>query len=132
MASALGMKSGIVASTVSYGINSVQERLIAAMGVICCDMEAAPEASILLQTGTNFIVIKVISNGIFPGNPSRMEQEYKENKAQGKSILCLTVFSVKDRCRHPGQADPVLSWKDLRRFVNHSTSLVIPTSDDLE
>jgi len=88
----LGVKEGILGSQISYSVNDLQSTLMNVVGICCLDMEAASEAEILHQTGTNFIALKVISNGIYPGNPSKMEQDYSLHKAEvsAKGILVLS------------------------------------------
>ena len=43
-------------------------------------MEAASEAQIFNQMKCNFIAMKVISNGVYPGDPKKMESEYHDNR----------------------------------------------------
>eukprot|EP01129_Flabellula_baltica_P005381 TRINITY_DN1949_c1_g1_i4.p1 TRINITY_DN1949_c1_g1~~TRINITY_DN1949_c1_g1_i4.p1 ORF type:complete len:112 (-),score=18.99 TRINITY_DN1949_c1_g1_i4:57-392(-) len=92
LAKALNLKEGIVGSQGSYQVSDIQCKLINIVGVVALDMEAASEAQILQQTGTNFLALKVISNGVYPGEPIRMEKEYVENKllVSEKSIAVLT------------------------------------------
>ena len=52
------------------------------MGVACLDREAAPIAQILNQAGVNMIALKVISNGVYPAEPKRMEAEYHDNREE--------------------------------------------------
>lgn len=73
MSGALGLKTGILASQIGYSVTALQEDIIGKTGVACLDMEAAPIAQILNQAGVNLIAIKVISNGVYPGEPKRME-----------------------------------------------------------
>lgn len=45
-------------------------------------MEAGPIAQILNQTRTNFAALKVISNGVYPGEPRKMEAEYHDHREE--------------------------------------------------
>ena len=91
---ALGLRQGLVGSQVSYEISQVQGQLMKRLGVVALDMEAAAEAQILMQTGTNFLAIKVISNGIYPGEADRMESEYQAHKATVSAKAVLTLERV--------------------------------------
>jgi len=85
---------GIVGSQVNYSVSPVQVELINMLGVAGLDMEAASESQILLQTETNFIALKAISNFIYPGEPMKMEEEYVVHKAEVsiKSLIFLEKF----------------------------------------
>eukprot|EP01084_Bolivina_argentea_P307093 530734_1 len=76
----LGLCCGIIGSQVSYGVSKLQSEMIRNAKIIACDMECAPIAQILNQTGINYIVLKVISNGIYPGDSSKNESEYYMNR----------------------------------------------------
>ena len=80
LAKDLGLVKGVIASQIGYMINGFQSELIGNANIVALDMECAPIAQILNQTGINFIALKVVSNGIYPGNPSKMEEEYHENR----------------------------------------------------
>lgn len=82
MASALGLKVGTLASQVSYSVTPLQEHIIKRTGITCLDMEAAPISQVLNQAGVNLIALKVISNGVYPGNPKHMEAEYHDNREE--------------------------------------------------
>ena len=82
MSEALGLKTGILASQIGYSVTALQEDIIGKTGVACLDMEAAPIAQILNQAGVNLIALKVISNGVYPGEPKRMEAEYHDNREE--------------------------------------------------
>ncbi len=81
MDQALGLRKGLIGSQVGYEVGEVQVHLMEKLGVAALDMEAAAIAQILMQTGTNFIAVKVISNGIYPDDAARMEAEYQTHKA---------------------------------------------------
>ena len=82
MASALGLKTGVLASQIGYSVTALQEDIIEKTAVACLDMEAAPIAQILNQAQVNMIALKVISNGVYPGEPKRMEAEYHDNREE--------------------------------------------------
>eukprot|EP01126_Amoeba_proteus_P037193 TRINITY_DN3824_c0_g1_i4.p1 TRINITY_DN3824_c0_g1~~TRINITY_DN3824_c0_g1_i4.p1 ORF type:complete len:303 (-),score=56.10 TRINITY_DN3824_c0_g1_i4:104-1012(-) len=90
----LGLKQGLLGSQISYNIGSEQEELIRILNVACLDMEGAPEAQICDCTRTNFIAMKVISNGVYPSDSKRMEQEYIANKLRvsTKAVEVLSSF----------------------------------------
>ena len=75
------LRKGLIGSQVGYEVGEVQVHLMEKLGVAALDMEAAAIAQILMQTGTNFIAVKVISNGIYPDDAARMEAEYQTHKA---------------------------------------------------
>jgi len=87
----LGLREGIVGSQGSYDITEVQVELMKLLKVLCLDMEAASESMILQQTGVNFMALKVVSNGIYPGDGKRMEDEYvihrEEVSKRGVTVL---------------------------------------------
>ena len=76
------MGAGILASQIGYSVTALQEDIIDKVGVACLDMEAAPIAQILNQAGVNMIALKVISNGVYPAEPKRMEAEYHDNREE--------------------------------------------------
>lgn len=80
--SALSLKGGAVASQIGYQVSPLQEEIIDKMGIACLDMEGAPIAQICNQAGVNLLVMKVISNGVYPGEPKRMESEYHLNREE--------------------------------------------------
>uniref|UniRef100_A0A7S4PLK9 EF-hand domain-containing protein n=1 Tax=Paramoeba aestuarina TaxID=180227 RepID=A0A7S4PLK9_9EUKA len=82
LAAKLGLYEGLVGSQISYNITELQENLIDILGICAIDMEAAPEAQIAMQIPLNFIAIKVVSNGIYPGDGAKMEKEYVDHKLQ--------------------------------------------------
>jgi nucleoside phosphorylase len=94
LTNALGFVRGIVGSQVNYSVNEFQAELIKLINVSCLDMEAASEAQILQQIGVNFLVVKVISNFVYPGEPHKMEDEYVLHKAEvsSKSITGLDAL----------------------------------------
>ena len=59
-------------------------------------MEAAPIAQILNQVRVNFIAIKVISNGVYPGEPKRMEAEYHDNREEVSRAASAALQKVLD------------------------------------
>ena len=59
-------------------------------------MEAAPIAQILNQVRVNFIAIKVISNGVYPGEPKRMEAEYHDNREEVSRAASTALRKVLD------------------------------------
>eukprot|EP01043_Picozoa_sp_COSAG02_P073824 COSAG02_NODE_14520_length_1263_cov_1.316151_2_plen_102_part_00 len=74
--------AGILASQIGYSVTALQEDIINKVGVACLDMEAAPIAQILNQAGVNMMALKVISNGVYPAEPKRMEAEYHDNREE--------------------------------------------------
>lgn len=78
----LNLQSGVVGSQLSYTLNEHHIKLIKKLDIRALDMEAAPIAQIFNQTGINFMILKVISNGVYPDNPEKMEQEYLENREE--------------------------------------------------
>ena len=57
-------------------------------------MEAAPIAQILNQVGVNFLAMKVISNGVFPGEPKRMEAEYHDNRGEVSRTATIALRKI--------------------------------------
>lgn len=96
LAEAAELKHGTLASQIGYGINALQEAIIDEVSVACLDMEAAPIAQILNQAETNLIAIKVISNGVYPGEPKRMEAEYHDNREEVSKNATKTLGLVLD------------------------------------
>ncbi len=91
------LKEGIIASQIAYAISPSHKQIIDRFNIKALDMEAAAEAEVFNKTQTNFIAIKVISNGIYPDDPSRMEEEYLQNRtmvsSNGAEILrCALHF----------------------------------------
>eukprot|EP01062_Namystynia_karyoxenos_P011333 TRINITY_DN14053_c0_g2_i1.p1 TRINITY_DN14053_c0_g2~~TRINITY_DN14053_c0_g2_i1.p1 ORF type:complete len:492 (+),score=151.20 TRINITY_DN14053_c0_g2_i1:104-1579(+) len=82
MAKELGLVRGTVASQIGYAVTEMQERLIDKVGIACLDMEAASIAEVMNQTGNNMIALKVISNGVYPGEPRKMEAEYHDYREE--------------------------------------------------
>eukprot|EP00666_Eupelagonemidae_sp_cell4sb_P010898 gene10898-17355_t len=82
MVDELGLVTGPIASQIGYSVSEVQERIIERAGVFGLDMECAPIAQIVNQTGVNMIAVKVVSNGVYPGEPKKMESEYHDNRAE--------------------------------------------------
>ena len=68
------------ASQTSYTVPPLSMEKIKSHRIACLDMEAASEAQIFNQMKCNFIAMKVISNGVYPGDPKRMESEYHDNR----------------------------------------------------
>ncbi len=96
MSEALGLKRGIVASQIGYSVNELQVDIIHKTGIACLDMEAAAIAQILNQTGVNLIALKVISNGVYPGEPNRMEAEYHDNRKEVSRMATKALRDVLD------------------------------------
>jgi nucleoside phosphorylase len=99
----LNMRTGLLGSQMSYGIDDVQVNLIDTLGILFLDMEAAAEAEICHQTKTNFITLKMISNGVYPGNPTRMEEDYVSHKAEvsrkgTEALSALLQYFVGKKC----------------------------------
>jgi len=76
------LKAGVVASQIGYTVSSDNECIIKETGIACLDMEAASEAQILGQAQVNFLALKCISNGVYPGEPHLMEKEYHDNREE--------------------------------------------------
>merc|ERR1719242_264205 len=75
-----GLIKGVLASQIGYMVSPFQVEMIGNANIIALDMECAPIAQILNQTEIDFFALKVISNGIYPGNPELMESEYHDNR----------------------------------------------------
>merc|ERR1712228_2664 len=80
MCTDLNLIKGVIGSQVGYMVNEFQAEMIGNANIMALDMECAPIAQILNQTGINMIVLKVISNGVYPGDPKRHENEYHKNR----------------------------------------------------
>jgi nucleoside phosphorylase len=85
---------GIVGSQINYSVNEVQTELIKIINVVCLDMEAASLAGILQQVGINFLVVKAISNFVYPGEPHKMEDEYVQHKAEVSQASIIALSSL--------------------------------------
>jgi len=85
---------GIVGSQINYSVNEVQAELIKIIDVVCLDMEAASLAGILQQVGVNFLVVKAISNFVYPGEPHKMEDEYVDHKAEVSAAGLVALSSL--------------------------------------
>eukprot|EP01084_Bolivina_argentea_P114604 204000_1 len=96
MAKDLGLTKGVIGSQIGYMITEFQTEMIANTDIIALDMECAPIAQILNQTKINFIALKVISNGIYPGNPEKMESEYHDNREMVSKKATETLVNVID------------------------------------
>jgi hypothetical protein len=94
--SQLGLVPVALASQIGYSVTPLQEDIIGANGVGCLDMEAAPIAQILNQARTHFLAIKVISNGVYPGEPKRMEAEYHDNRVEVSRTATRVVRQTLD------------------------------------
>jgi hypothetical protein len=46
---------------------------------------------ILNQASVNMIALKVISNGVYPGEPKRMEAEYHDNREEVRTLMLRYV-----------------------------------------
>jgi len=93
------VKFAPVASQISYAVSQLSMEKINALNVACLDMECASEAQILNQMRTNFIAMKVISNGVYPGEPKRMESEYHDNRdtvSQTATEVLMVLFEFLD------------------------------------
>lgn len=97
----LGLVKGVVGSQIGYMITGFQSELIGNANIIALDMECAPIAQILNQTGVYFLALKVISNGIYPGNPEKMESEYHDNREmvskKATEILVKVIDYLNDK-----------------------------------
>jgi nucleoside phosphorylase len=82
LAKECGLVEGTVASQIGYAISDLQYTIIRSAEVSCLDMEAAPIAQVLNQCKVNFICLKCISNGVYPGEPEKMEHEYHEHREE--------------------------------------------------
>jgi len=80
MVDACGLKSAVMGSQISYQLTKYHVHVINECKIECLDMECAPIAQILNQVGIPLLIVKVVSNGIYPDNPDKMEQEYKDNR----------------------------------------------------
>jgi nucleoside phosphorylase len=90
----LGLVKALLGSQISYIVTAPQVHLIDTLGIAALDMEAAPEAEIAMQVGLNFVAIKMISNGVYPENASRMEEEYTEHRATVSANGLRTLRAV--------------------------------------
>ena len=87
------------ASQISYTVPQLSVEKIKTHHIACLDMEAASEAQILNQMKCNFIAVKVISNGVYPGDPKRMEAEYHDNRelvSKKATEVLLALFRFLD------------------------------------
>jgi nucleoside phosphorylase len=95
----LNLVEGLLGSQISYTVTPGQVHLMNTLGVVALDMEAAPEAQIASQTGLNFMALKMVSNGVHPGDGDRMEAEYREHKARVSAAGVQTLSAVLDYFR---------------------------------
>ena len=89
-----------------------QVELIGNANIVALDMECAPIAQILNQTGIDFFALKVISNGIYPGNPELMESEYNDNREMVSRKATEVLTKVIDYL--DGKTKFVLSPKSVK------------------
>eukprot|EP00928_Gymnodinium_smaydae_P087752 TRINITY_DN71977_c0_g1_i1.p1 TRINITY_DN71977_c0_g1~~TRINITY_DN71977_c0_g1_i1.p1 ORF type:complete len:387 (+),score=56.48 TRINITY_DN71977_c0_g1_i1:52-1212(+) len=80
MARELGLHQGPIASQIGYSVTQLQLEIIKNAGVDCLDMEAASIAQVLNQAHINMMALKVVSNGVYAGDPARMEREYHDHR----------------------------------------------------
>eukprot|EP01083_Nonionella_stella_P002062 5924_1 len=92
----LGLTKGIIGSQIGYIVTQFQTQMISNTNIIALDMESAPIAQILNQTRVNFFALKVISNGIYPENPEKMESEYHDNMDMVSKKATETLVNVID------------------------------------
>lgn len=85
-----------LASQIGYGVSNLQEQIIAQQGLAALDMECASVAQVLNQAGVNYLAMKVISNGVYPGEPQRMELEYMDNKAGVSASATVALRKLLD------------------------------------
>ena len=104
MASSLGLRTGTLASQIGYAVTPLQEEIMSKAQVVCLDMEAAPIAQILGQVGVPFLAIKVVSNGVYPGEPQRMELEYHDNREEVSHAATAALTAVLDYIARGGSA----------------------------
>ena len=76
----INIKTGLIGSQIGYKIYNLQEKILNEINIACLNMEAGPESQIFSQTKMNIMPVKVISNGIYPKNPQKMESEYIQNR----------------------------------------------------
>ena len=90
------MVKGVIASQIGYAITPLQKEIIASARVAALDMEAASISQVLNQCKVNLIAIKVVSNGVYPGDPGRMEAEYHDNRDEVSRTATATLRKVLD------------------------------------
>jgi len=104
MAKEVGLVEGVLGSQIGYIVTPFQVELCNNAHIIALDMECAPIAQILNQTGVAFLALKVISNGIYPGKPERMEAEYHENREmvskKATEVLSKVIEFLNGRCNN--------------------------------
>lgn len=61
-------------------VTKFHQKIIEKLDIVCLDMECASIANILEKVGINFMVVKVISNGVYPEDLVKQEKEYAENR----------------------------------------------------
>mmetsp|Transcript_38266 Transcript_38266/g.96270 ORF Transcript_38266/g.96270 Transcript_38266/m.96270 type:complete len:617 (+) Transcript_38266:160-2010(+) len=105
---------GTVGSQMGYTVTETQNEVMKTAGALVLDMEAAAISQILMQTKTNLVLLKVISNGIYPEDAIWQEEEYLDNRdwvscAASQYLLNMlnyvadkTVEKVRAPCRYKG------------------------------
>eukprot|EP01063_Lacrimia_lanifica_P025011 TRINITY_DN3280_c1_g1_i5.p1 TRINITY_DN3280_c1_g1~~TRINITY_DN3280_c1_g1_i5.p1 ORF type:complete len:356 (+),score=153.89 TRINITY_DN3280_c1_g1_i5:719-1786(+) len=90
----LGLREGLLGVQINYTVTKVHTHLIDCLGLYAIDMESASEAQILMQTKTNFMALKVVSNGVFPGDGARMEADYVKHKEMVSKKAAVVLSDV--------------------------------------
>lgn len=88
------LASGPVGSKIGYVVNPIQEKIMDKLGVVCLDMESASICQILNQTEVPLLILKVVTNGVYPHDTPRMEMEYKENISDASSEGAKTLSKI--------------------------------------
>lgn len=93
-----GLRRGNCGSQFSYKVSEVGRQLIGEkeLDIRVTDMETAAEAQVFRLAEINFMAFKVISNGVYPYDPSRQEKEYGEWKAQASEKASKDLFRILD------------------------------------
>ena len=99
IASSLNLVEGILGSQSNYNVSDLHVTLMDVLEVCAVDMEAASEAQIAEQIGLNFLAVKVISNGIYPGDGLRMEEEYVKHKKEVSMKALASLSAILDYLR---------------------------------
>lgn len=113
-----GLIRGVVASQIGYMVSEFQVEMIGNANIVALDMECAPIAQILNQTEIDFFALKVISNGIYPGNPELMESQYHDNR----EMVSKTATEVLSKVIHylDGKTKAMLSPTGITDSVSLS------------
>ena len=117
-----GLTKGVLASQIGYMVSEFQVEMIGNANIVALDMECAPIAQILNQTEIDFFALKVISNGIYPGNPGLMESEYHDNREMVSKKATEVLSKVIDYL--DGKTKAMLSPKGVKTAPSSNTNHV--------